>query len=88
MSGAVQSAVTAAGRGCVAALALALVLHGSTKRPPLRRSAAPAPPEVTDADLARGYRLVSVATNAALSRKILSCCFFAAMYSSRRRMMR
>mgnify|MGYP004470636481 CR=1 FL=1 len=42
MSGAVQSAVTAAGRGCVAALALALVLHGSTKRPPLRRSAAPA----------------------------------------------
>ena len=41
MSGAVQSAVTAAGRGCVAALALALVLHGSTKRPPLRQSAAP-----------------------------------------------
>ena len=66
MSGAVQSAVTAAGRGCVAALALALVLHGSTKRPPARQSAAPAPPEVTDADLARGYRLVSVATNAAL----------------------
>ena len=49
MSGTVQSAVTAAGRGCVAALALALVLHGSTKRPLLRRSAAPAPPEVTDA---------------------------------------
>ena len=88
MSGAVQSAVTVAGRGCVAALALALVLHGSTKRPPARQSAAPAPPEVTDADLARGYRLVSVATNAALSRKILSCCFFAAMYSSCRRMMR
>ena len=66
MSGAVQSAVTVAGRGCVAALALALVLHGSTKRPPARQSAAPAPPEVTDADLARGYRLVSVATNAAL----------------------
>ena len=42
MSGAVQSAVTAAGRGCVAALALALVLHGSTKRPPVRGSAAPA----------------------------------------------
>ena len=42
MSGAVQSAVTAAGRGCVAALALALVLHGSTKHPPLRQSAAPA----------------------------------------------
>ena len=42
MSGAVQSAVTAAGRGCVAALALALVLHGSTKRPPLQQSAAPA----------------------------------------------
>ena len=86
MSGAVQSAVTVAGRGCVAALAL--VLHGSTKRTPVRHSAAPAPPEVTDADLARGYRLVSVATNAALSRKILSCCFFAAMYSSCRRMMR
>ena len=42
MSGAVQSAVKAAGRGCVAALALALVLHGSTKHPPLRQSAAPA----------------------------------------------
>ncbi len=41
MSGAVQSAVTVAGRGCVAALALALVLHGSTKHPPLRQSAAP-----------------------------------------------
>ena len=41
MSGAVQRMVTAAGRGCVAALALALVLHGSTKRPPLRQSAAP-----------------------------------------------
>ena len=45
MSGAVQSAVTAAGRGCVAALALALVLHGSTKRPPARhQSAAPPAP--------------------------------------------
>ena len=40
MSGAVQGAVTVAGRGCVAALALALVLHGSTKRPPLRRCTA------------------------------------------------
>ena len=44
---------TFAGRGCVAALALALVvLHGSTKHPPLRRSAAPASPEVTDAAIA------------------------------------
>ena len=41
MSGTVQRILTFAGRGCVAALALALVLHGSTKRPPVRRSAAP-----------------------------------------------
>ena len=58
MSGAVQSVVTVAGRAGVAALALALVLHGSTKRPPVHKVAAPAPAaarELTDDDFARGF---------------------------------
>ena len=49
MSGAVQRAVTVAGRAGVAALALALVLHGSTKRPPARhQSAAPPAPSAEE----------------------------------------
>ena len=58
MSGAVQSVVTVAGRAGVAALALALVLHGSTKRPPVHKVAASAPAsarELTDDDFARGF---------------------------------
>ena len=64
-------------RGGVAAFALALCIHGSTKRAaksvtPARvaaQSAAQvaASSEITDADIARGGRLVSVATNAAVS---------------------
>ena len=49
MRGTLQRILTFAGRGCVAALALALVLHGSTKRPPVRQSAAPQPPVVRTA---------------------------------------
>ena len=47
-----------AGRTGVAALALALVLHGSTKRPAVRHSAASAPVAartLTDEDFARGF---------------------------------
>ena len=60
MSGAVQSVVTVtvAGRAGVAVLALALVLHGSTKRPPVHKVAASAPAsarELTDDDFARGF---------------------------------
>ena len=40
MRGVLPGLLTVAGRGCAAALALALVLHGSTKRPPVRHSAA------------------------------------------------
>ena len=58
MNGALQRILTVAGRGCVASLALALVLHGSTKRPVVRKSAAPDPTAMrtlTDADFARGF---------------------------------
>ena len=58
MSGAVQSVVTVAGRAGVAVLALALVLHGSTKCPSVHKVAASAPAsarELTDDDFARGF---------------------------------
>lgn len=69
MSGAFQKVVSFALRGGAAAFALALCIHGSTKRParspaqPATQSAAPE--EITDEDIVRGWRLVSVATNAA-----------------------
>ncbi len=72
MSGAIQRVVSFALRVGAAAFALALCIHGSTKRP--ARTAAPArtvaqtaatADAVTDEDVARGWRLVSVSTNAA-----------------------
>ena len=77
MRGFLQRIVTFALRGGAATFALALCIHGSTKRAaksvtPARvaaQSAAQvaASSEITDADIERGGRLVSVATNAAVS---------------------
>ena len=66
MRGVLPSFLTVAGRAGVAALALALVLHGSTKRPPVRHPAAPvAARTLTDGDFARGFVMCRVGTGEA-----------------------
>ena len=58
--------ISVALREGVAAFALTLYIHGSTKRPAKTAARTAAPEEITDGDIARDWRLVSVATNAAI----------------------